>query len=173
VSSARVFDFSLGKLWLLQSWRTSPSPMPKFLLGRCQRPSGTLLHQAPIRIWVRRWVFFCSFGWACDFGTRGLSRTQIAGYPDPFRLPTDQKIFGSKPCPKKKQSLGYTSFEWLTAWAAKMPISLCRRGWGPNQSPGFTSFTRGSPSAPGPLSKSACGDPNIFSCWKGTLSRRI
>jgi hypothetical protein len=93
--------------------------------------------------------------------------------PDPFRLPTDQKIFGSKPCPKKKQSLGYTSFEWLTAWAAKMPISLCRRGWGPNQSPGFTSFTKGSPSAPGPLSKSACGDPNIFSCWKGTLSRRI
>jgi hypothetical protein len=59
-----------------------------------------LLHQAPIRIWVRGWVFYLSFCRACDFGTRGLSRTKITGYPDPFRLPTDQKIFGSKPCPR-------------------------------------------------------------------------
>ena len=93
--------------------------------------------------------------------------------PDPFRLPTDQKIFGSKPGPKKKQSLGYTSFEWLTAWAAKMPISLWREEWGPNQSPGFTSFAPGSPSRPSQLSKGSSGYPNIFSWSKGTLSRRM
>ncbi len=83
--------------------------------------------------------------------------------PDPFRLPTDQKIFGSKPCPRGKQSLGCPNFEWLTAWAAKMPISLWRRGWGPNQSPGFTSFARGSPSTPESWFRRAGADPNSFS----------
>ena len=62
-----------------------------------------------------------------------------------------------------EQSHGFTSFEWLTAWAAKMPISLCRGEWGPNQSPGFTSFAPGSPSRPGQLSKASSGYPNIFS----------
>lgn len=61
-----------------------------------------------------------------------------------------------------EQSHGFTSFEWLTAWAAKMPFPLGRGEWGPNQSAGFTSFTPGSPSRPGQLSKGSSGYPNIF-----------
>jgi len=99
LSTSFLFLFRSANYDELNHGRTLPSPMPKFLLGRCQRPSGLLLHQAPIRIWVRGWVFYSSFCRVCDWGTRGLSRTPITDYPDPFRLPTDQKIFGSKPCP--------------------------------------------------------------------------
>jgi len=137
---------------------SAPSP------GLCcnKHPSGSRSRESP--------SLFSQVG----FGYEGSYLVPKSNFsPDPFRLRTDQKIFGSKPCPREKQSPGYTNFEWLTAWAAKMPISLCRRGWGPNQSPGFPSFSMGSPSAPSSWFQRAGGDPNIFSCWKGTWSRRM
>jgi hypothetical protein len=148
----------------LNPGRTLPLPMPKFLLGRCQRPSRDFAAPSTHQDLGQGMGIFPSFCHACDFGTRGLSRTKITGYPDPFRLPTDQKIFGSKPCPRALNNLVV-----IPASNGSRPGQQRYRSpyvggeWGPNQSPGFTSFVSGSPSRPSQLSKGSSGYPNIFS----------
>ena len=54
------------------------------------------------------------------YGLRSLER--------PFLPQADQKTFGSRPCPIEYTSHGFTtSYLWLTAWAAKIPITPCQQ----------------------------------------------
>ena len=93
---------------------------------------------------------------------QGLGRQVLPGWP--FPLKADQKIFGSKPCPR-----GSNNLMVVPACIGSRPgQQKCRSPygggeWGPNQSPGFTSFVSGSPSRSSQLSKGSSGYPNIFS----------
>ncbi len=86
--------------------------------------AGTLLHQAPIRIWVRGWVFFRLFV-APVILVRGVylvPKSQAILTPSVYRRTRKSSV--PNRVQEDEQSHGFTSFEWLTAWAAKMPFPL-------------------------------------------------